>query len=503
MNADALVILIPQELWSFSVGGAGDTLVVAGGNAQAGPALAHDAPPHARRPRTSHFVTPPPRAPPGSLLGPPDEPPGGHLRGEPHGGGDGLRVPPDAARGAPHGGPGGADGTGSYSAPLSRVEKPRSFTVSLPRRFRRLPQAGVDGLVCVFDVSKGPDEEEGMAGVLSVGSSVAKFGFFGAQLESCWVLTSTEDLSTWRWGDATQLGALQARGVSGLELRRCSSPASLSIAWGRPAWPDARSEPAAAEHARAVRGGCGGGWAGRGGPVRTGRLPHQLPLERSCGFALASSGAESASAYSGVKPSVDFTSKLPGQARGVQATVSLSNRRSAQGTAEGAAGVFPCVGAAVGLPGPPALGPPVAVAVVRVPRPRIRERTSTSGGARRQGAQSWRLDRLPQGGHTEVVRVLQIAAAADGTLRAYTGGEDSRICVWAPASAAPSPGPGEPVRVSALAHSARTRPFLLRCVMSGCRVFSSPPCMMMVMPPSFHAAGGGAVAKSGRRWRRG
>lgn len=42
--------------------------------------------------------------------------------------------------------------------------------------------------------------------------------------------------------------------------------------------------------------------------------------------------------------------------------------------------------------------------------------------------------------------MLQVAGAPDGTLRAYSGGEDSRICVWAPASAAPSPTSGEPVR---------------------------------------------------------
>lgn len=46
-----------------------------------------------------------------------------------------------------------------------------------------------------------------------------------------------------------------------------------------------------------------------------------------------------------------------------------------------------------------------------------------------------------QGGHTEVVRVLQVAGAPDGTLRAYSGGEDSRICVWTPPSSAEAVAP--------------------------------------------------------------
>lgn len=39
---------------------------------------------------------------------------------------------------------------------------------------------------------------------------------------------------------------------------------------------------------------------------------------------------------------------------------------SPQGTAQGAAGVFPCGGGAVGVPSAPPVGPPVAVAVVSV-----------------------------------------------------------------------------------------------------------------------------------------
>jgi hypothetical protein len=35
---------------------------------------------------------------------------------------------------------------------------------------------GVDGLACVFDVSAAADEEEALAGVLSIGSSVARLG---------------------------------------------------------------------------------------------------------------------------------------------------------------------------------------------------------------------------------------------------------------------------------------------------------------------------------------
>lgn len=161
-----------------------------------------------------------------------------------------------------------------------------------PTLFFPPPQAGVDGLVCVFDVSKGPDEEDGMAGVLSVGSSVAKMGFFGQQLDNVWVLTSTEDLSTWRWGDATQLGALQARWVL-LVSRPCGlpkvrGPGALAV------FAQAASGfPFPTEHEGPVRRGGGGGGPCGGRAVRAGRLPHWLPLGRRKGLAVAPGGERS------------------------------------------------------------------------------------------------------------------------------------------------------------------------------------------------------------------
>jgi hypothetical protein len=66
---------------------------------------------------------------------------------------------------------------------------------------------GVDGLACVFDVSAAADEEEALAGVLSIGSSVARLGFCGEAACRLWVLTSTEELSLWDWADGARTGA--------------------------------------------------------------------------------------------------------------------------------------------------------------------------------------------------------------------------------------------------------------------------------------------------------
>lgn len=66
-----------------------------------------------------------------------------------------------------------------------------------------------------------------MAGVLSVGSSIARMGFFGHSLENLWALTSTEDLSTWTWADATLLASLQdTRGLCAAAAAAAGPPAS-------------------------------------------------------------------------------------------------------------------------------------------------------------------------------------------------------------------------------------------------------------------------------------
>ncbi len=70
---------------------------------------------------------------------------------------------------------------------------------------------GVDGLACVFDVGAAADEEEALSGVLSVGPSVARLGFYGGthpgSPSRLWVLTGTEELSLWDWADAARAAA--------------------------------------------------------------------------------------------------------------------------------------------------------------------------------------------------------------------------------------------------------------------------------------------------------
>lgn len=143
-----------------------------------------------------------------------------------------------------------------------------------------------------------------MAGVLSVGSSVARMGFFGQQLDNVWVLTSTEDLSTWRWGDATQLGALQVR-LTALPPR-CTLSLSAAVLGATPAHFRAEglfvaAAVSSAEHEEPLRGGCGERRRCRSGALGAGRLPHRLPLGRGEGLALAHGGAPTAAAAAAAK----------------------------------------------------------------------------------------------------------------------------------------------------------------------------------------------------------
>jgi len=92
---------------------------------------------------------------------------------------------------------------GEYSEAHGEPVTCCAFHPALPHA---LLTAGVDGLVCVFDTSvASAEEDDALQRVLSVGSSVAKVGWYGPQGSSIWALTSTEDLSLWNWADGERL----------------------------------------------------------------------------------------------------------------------------------------------------------------------------------------------------------------------------------------------------------------------------------------------------------
>lgn len=67
---------------------------------------------------------------------------------------------------------------------------------------------GLDGLACVFDCAALGDEEAALAGVLSLGPSLARLGFAGAGGAHLWATTCTEELQLWAWADGDRLGAV-------------------------------------------------------------------------------------------------------------------------------------------------------------------------------------------------------------------------------------------------------------------------------------------------------
>ncbi|KAJ7558247.1 hypothetical protein O6H91_04G030400 [Diphasiastrum complanatum] len=72
-----------------------------------------------------------------------------------------------------------------------------------PVRKEKLISASVDGLMCTFDTKGDINDEDGMESVSSVGTSIAKVGFYGPSFERLWCLTHIETLSIWNFEDAT------------------------------------------------------------------------------------------------------------------------------------------------------------------------------------------------------------------------------------------------------------------------------------------------------------
>eukprot|EP00213_Chloropicon_mariensis_P002177 CAMPEP_0197469754 /NCGR_PEP_ID=MMETSP1309-20131121/225_1 /TAXON_ID=464262 /ORGANISM="Genus nov. species nov., Strain RCC998" /LENGTH=423 /DNA_ID=CAMNT_0043006015 /DNA_START=36 /DNA_END=1307 /DNA_ORIENTATION=- len=67
-----------------------------------------------------------------------------------------------------------------------------------------LTACGEDGLVCVFDLNKGTDEDDNLLGVLNVGRSIASVGFFGEmhgqkECNFLWCRTNDETFQVWNW----------------------------------------------------------------------------------------------------------------------------------------------------------------------------------------------------------------------------------------------------------------------------------------------------------------
>jgi WD40 repeat protein len=57
--------------------------------------------------------------------------------------------------------------------------------------------ASMDGLICVFDTSLLPNEDDALYGVMNAEASVSKVGFFGPQNDSIYASTHMDTLSLW------------------------------------------------------------------------------------------------------------------------------------------------------------------------------------------------------------------------------------------------------------------------------------------------------------------
>ncbi|XP_020588453.1 WD repeat-containing protein 89 homolog [Phalaenopsis equestris] len=70
-----------------------------------------------------------------------------------------------------------------------------------PNQQNKLISSSVDGLLCLFDTDGHIDDDNNLESVMNVGTSIAKFGFFGEKYHKLWCLTHIETLSIWDWRD--------------------------------------------------------------------------------------------------------------------------------------------------------------------------------------------------------------------------------------------------------------------------------------------------------------
>ncbi|CAH9145782.1 unnamed protein product [Cuscuta epithymum] len=69
----------------------------------------------------------------------------------------------------------------------------------IPGHQNKLLSASVDGLMCLFDTSGEINDDDHLASVFNVGTSIGKVGFFGQKNQKLWCLTHIETLSVWDW----------------------------------------------------------------------------------------------------------------------------------------------------------------------------------------------------------------------------------------------------------------------------------------------------------------
>ncbi len=71
--------------------------------------------------------------------------------------------------------------------------------VWVPNRPAMLISASDDGLVAVFDLSEGVDEDDSWRAALNLDGAVAKMGFYGASHAKLWMVSQLAGLHLWEW----------------------------------------------------------------------------------------------------------------------------------------------------------------------------------------------------------------------------------------------------------------------------------------------------------------
>ncbi|KAL3157293.1 hypothetical protein ABBQ38_001524 [Trebouxia sp. C0009 RCD-2024] len=79
----------------------------------------------------------------------------------------------------------------------------------------RLISGSVDGLINVFDISTGFDEDEGFLAAFNIENSVSRLGLYGLHSEKLWCLSHTETLHLWEWVAACDEESAGGQGVLG------------------------------------------------------------------------------------------------------------------------------------------------------------------------------------------------------------------------------------------------------------------------------------------------
>ena len=97
---------------------------------------------------------------------------------------------------------------GKCSSLIASYEESHSETVNQvafhPFLRGHVMSGGDDGLICVFDINR-IGEDEALVSVLSVGSSVRRFGLFGEKSAHAFALTRTEGVSVWNMGSSSRV----------------------------------------------------------------------------------------------------------------------------------------------------------------------------------------------------------------------------------------------------------------------------------------------------------